>query len=271
MLKLIDNQPLHAQVVRRALCLPMPRNKLATIDGALVETIAKRLETALNVPSVTPQHNMIAPQQWLLSFFYGRDKHTRVATYEKGQMGEIKYIPQLTIFVLVDKQYNQLYLSTNSEEARFEAAILQTLNTTLFPARTPTQGWYAYTFDLNVLPNITEDVRSPERSDAAWQDLKLKALIWREAGAHVSEIKKEWLPDGFPSLDNGEFRWPKYVRAASLKFKPQDCSHAFVLDLTHNSGYVRLAFTPNKLAALAGLITLLAPGELKLVEPPRVK
>ncbi len=271
MLKRIDNSVLHAQTTRRALCLPMPRNKLATIDGALVETIAKRLETALNVPSVTPLYEMIAPQQWLLCFFYGREKYTRVATYEKGVMGELKYIPQLTISLLVDKLHNQLYLSTNCDEACYEAAILQTFNGTLFPARFANQGWYAYNFDLNVLPTITEDVRSPEKSNAAWQDLKLKSLIWRESGGFVSEVKKEWMPDAFPSLDQGEFHWPKHVRAATLKFRPNDCAHYFILEMHNNTGYIRLAFTAVKLAALSALVSLMAPGELKLVEAPAME
>jgi hypothetical protein len=266
MINLIDNTPVHVQAVRRALCVPLPRHKLATLDEALVDTLARKLETALGVQAVTPRFKMLAPQQWSMNFYYGRDKYKHVPTYEKGEMGEVKYIPQQMILIVLDICNKMLYLSMDSDETKYELPVLNTLNGTLFPTRAPNQAWSSYRFNLANLATLDEADRKPEEDTRAWQRLSLRTLAWREAGCGIGTTRRQWVLDGFDALAEGEFKWPKYLQSAGLKFQPQACSDTYGVEFMHDTGYFRASLTAVKLNALAALVKLLSFADYAPVE-----
>lgn len=267
MLTLVDDTPVYAQAIRRAICLPLPRYKFADLDMALAETIAQAFTKVLDVPAITPALNMLAPQQWMFSFYYGREKYTHASSYEKGQMDVVRYIPMQIVQVLFDRINGVLYLSTDATDAGYEAALLECLNETLFPARPKGMRWHAYRFNLNRLTELTPELREPEEKDAAWQDVSLKTLTWREVGNNIGSVRQTWVRDGFEVLESGEFLWPTHVQNAGLRFKPQDTSHYFSIELTHNDYHLRTSLTANKLQAIAALIKWCSNfGETILVE-----
>ena len=262
MLNIIDNTPLHIQTIRRALCVPLPRYKLATLDEALMDTLAEHFKTVLKVPAITPILKMLAPQQWTLSFYYGREKYKHASTYEKGTMGEIKYIPQQMVMIVLDIANKLLYLSVDAEESKYELPLLTALNGTLFPTRPLNMPWSSYRFNLAKLATLDKAERKPNENTRAWQSLSLRSLAWREAGYGLGSTRRQWIVDGFEALDNGEFTWPKYVQSAGLKFQPQACSDLFSVEFTHNTGYLRASFTAIKLDAIAALVNRFAFSEL---------
>jgi hypothetical protein len=242
------------QAVRRALCVPMPRHKLASLDEALMESLAPLVTDILGVATVTPLLKMLAPQQWTLSFYYGREKYKHASTYEKGTMGEIKYIPQQMVMIVLDISNKMLYLSVDADEAKYELPLLKALNGSLFPTRTEDVPWSSYRFNLAKLATLDKAERQPDENTRAWQSLSLRSLAWREAGYGLGSTRRQWIVDGFEALDNGEFTWPKYVQSAGLKFQPQACSDLFSVEFTHNTGYLRASFTAIKLDAIAALL-----------------
>ncbi len=262
MLNVIDNTPLHIQTIRRALCVPLPRHKLASLDDALMETLAPLVTDILGVATVTPLLKMLAPQQWTLSFYYGREKYKHASTYEKGTMGEIKYIPQQMVMIVLEIANKLLYLSVDADEAKYEQPLLKALNGTLFPTRPVNMPWSSYRFNLAKLATLDKAERQPDENTRAWQSLSLRSLTWREAGYGIGSTRRQWIVDGFDALENGECTWPKYVQSAGLKFKPQACPDLFSVEFTHNTGYLRASFTAIKLDAIAALVNRFAFSEL---------
>ena len=264
MTNIIDNSPIHVQSIRRALALPLPRYKLATLDEALMVTLAETLKPMLKVAAITPILKMLAPQQWSLSFYYGRDKYKHVSTYMKDQMGELSYIPQQCIMIVIDIQNKMLHLSVDSEEAKFESTILQVLNGILFPTRPVNMAWSSYRFNLAKVALVEQADRQPDENTRAWQGLSLRSLAWREAGSGygLGTTRRQWILDGFDSLERGEFAWPKYVQSATLRFQPQECSDTYSVEFIHDTGWLRASFTAVKLNALAALVKRFAFSEL---------
>jgi hypothetical protein len=236
----------------------MPRHKLASLDDALMETLAPLVTDILGVATVTPLLKMLAPQQWTLSFYYGREKYKHASTYEKGTMGEIKYIPQQMVMIILDIANKMLYLSVDADEAKYEQPLLKALNGSLFPTRPQNTPWNAYHLNLAALATLTKAERQPPENALAWQSLTLRSLTWREAGYGIGSTRRQWLVDGFEALENGECAWPKFPQTAGLKFKPQDASDLYTIELTHHTGYIRASFTAVKLDAIAALIKRLS-------------
>lgn len=183
---------------------------------------------------------------WLCAFLHGAERPRRVATYDHGRPGSVRFRPRVAAVAVADWRHGLLYASAPKREALPD--FLTALNGTLFPGRRPAAPFACVDVDPAALCLLGPEDRRPAPGRGPWAELSLKALAWEEAGLGGGLGEMKWPGDGFDSAES----WPAHVWRATVLVRPHGEQRGFVAEL-RRGGELRAALGAHALAPLAAL------------------
>lgn len=239
---------------RRYLCAEWPETtafqepESPTASAALAEQIRDTLGGC----HLTPHIVQFERNFWLCAFFHGARRRHRASTYETDHPSAISYIPRNAVLFVLDGTYGKIYLA--APESAPSLDLLATLNGTLFPNRSYSDGFHLKTFELSPLRYLTPADRHPSDRLAPWAHLQLKGVTEREGGENGQRCKHLWPRDGFEPLDCGCAVWPAHIDSAIMGIKLGPRERAYTAEFFQGSPWLRATINTATRHALANLI-----------------